>query len=90
MAITAPTSGTPAMSSAAVEEGIFCSADATSTHGMAISMIANAATHRQCRSALPRSPRAMTIGSRISAPSAVRTKTTTLGETSSTATRIRR
>ena len=45
--MSAPTSGTPAMSSAASEDVTRCSAEASRTHGMAISMAANAATQRQ-------------------------------------------
>ena len=88
--MTAPTSGTPAITSAASELETFCSADPRSTHGIAISTAAKAASHRQRARTGRRSTVMSAIGSRIAAAMPVRASTRNAGDTSATAIRMKR
>ena len=88
-AITVPTSGTPATRSPASELVTCCSAHPRSTHGPAISTAANATTQPNRSTAGRRSTRVSAMGRSTAAPIVVRANTSTGGDTSATATRIR-
>ena len=89
-AITAPTSGTAAMSSAVNELEMCCSAVPSKTHGIAISIAANTSSGTQWPFNGRSSPRAAAMGNSSSAAIVVRPSTSTAGLRSRTATRIRR
>ena len=88
--MAAPTSGTAARSNPVNELDTRFSAVPSSSHGAAISIAAKASKGRQQGRSAPSSRRRIAIGSRISAPSAVRPKTSVAGVSSRTATRIMR
>jgi hypothetical protein len=85
-----PTKGVAAISSAASELETRRSALERRIHGIAISIIANARSGAQRRSTGTSSSRAAASGSSGSAAAPERTKTSIAGDTSRTATRIRR
>jgi len=89
-AISAPTSGTAAISNPVSELEMCCSATPRSIHGIAISMDANASTGTQCLRTGRSSLRAAAIGRRRSAAMPVRARTSVAGLRSLTATLIRR
>jgi len=78
------------MTSAASELETFCSAEPSSTHGIAISMRANAASQRQRARIGRRSTRRSANGNRIAAAMPVRANTRNAGDTSATAIRMNR
>lgn len=90
VAITTPTSGTADTSRPASELVILCSALVSITQGTPISTAAKANSGIQLLNRPRSSRRATTIGSRISAPIAVRAKTSTTGDRSLTAIRMNR
>ena len=87
---TVPISGVLAMRSPVSELERRCSAEPRRTHGIAISIAANAATQRQWTSTARRSIRRSATGSRIAVAISVRRNTSTGGEISATATRMNR
>ena len=87
---TVPMSGVVAISSPVSELDRCCSADPRRTHGIAISITANAATQRQWTSTARRSTRNSAIGSRMAVATAVRRNTSVAGVISATATRMNR
>lgn len=89
-AATHVTSGTAEIRSPASELEMCCSALESINQGMPISIAAKATSGTQSLSSGLTSPRASAIGSRTSAPTAVRANTSTTGESSLTAMRMKR
>ena len=86
----APTIGTEAISRAASELEMRCSAHVSARKVNVISTRAKAVTHRQCPRRSPNWPFARTMGSRTRAPRRTRTKTMNPGSTEVTATLMSR
>jgi hypothetical protein len=82
--------GTVAISNPAKPEVIFCSAEVMRIQGPTISPMAYGITYFQALIAGSREPRFIAIGIKIIEPIATLEKTITGGETSATATFIRR
>ena len=82
---TVPMSGVAAMSSAVSELERCCSADPSSTHGMAISIAAKTAIQRQWTRTARRSIRSSATGSRMAVATLVRRNTRVAGVISATA-----